>query len=1223
MNIKTILRASLANVGNSIVAAVVLFGLMQSASAQVFINEIHYDNTGSDTGEGIEVAGPAALDLTGWSLVLYNGSNGTVYNTLALSGPIPSQQGGFGTIAINLPSNGLQNGSPDGIALVDPSAAVVQFLSYEGTITTANGPAAGMTSTDIGVSESSSTPAGFSLQLVGTGSSYADFAWSAPQPDTFGAVNSGQTFAGGGSPFINEIHYDNTGSDTGEGVEVAGPAALDLTGWSLVLYNGSNGTVYNTLALSGPIPSQQGGFGTVAINLPSNGLQNGSPDGIALVDPSAAVVQFLSYEGTITTANGPAAGMTSTDIGVSESSSTPAGFSLQLVGTGSSYADFAWSAPQPDTFGAVNSGQTFGGGGSQIIINEVDADTAGTDMLEFVELYDSGAGNTPLDGLVVVFYSGSNDLSYASFDLDGQSTDAGGYFVLGNDGVVPSPDIDFGSNGLQNGADAVAIYQGDATDFENGTAVTEANLVDALVYDTNDADDAGLLVLLNAGQPQVNEDGSGNKDGQSNQRCPNGSGGSRNTGSYAQFAPTPGADNICVAPPSELKIHEVQGSGPASPEVGNTVVIEGIVVGDFQDGASGVNGDLDGFFVQEEDADVDADPQTSEGIFVFDGASPAVDVASGDAVRVEGVVSEFNGLTEITSFTGVTVTSSGNALPTAAVATLPVTSVDEFEAFEGMAVTFPEALVISDYFNFDRFGEIILTSTRHLTPTAEFEPGPLAVQAALDFPLDTIVLDDGRTIQNPDPAIHPDGLDFDLTNLFRGGDTVQDVSGVMHYAFGSYRVQPTQGANYFNDNPRTDQPDPVGGSVTVASFNVLNYFSTLDDSGPICGPLQNVGCRGADNPDEFTRQRDKIIAALTGIDAEVVGLIEIENHINDDALIDLVDGLNVATAPGTYDYVPSGVIGSDVIKVALIFQPASVSLLGDFAILDSSVDFRFDDDKNRPALAQSFKDNSTGGVFTVAVNHFKSKGAACDDIGDPDTGDGSGNCNLTRTGAAEALVDWLPMDPTGSGSENALIIGDLNAYDKEAPIDAIRDGGYVDLVDSFLGEDAYSFVFGGQTGYLDHALASPALNPQVTGVTVWHINADEPDLIDYDTSFKGPNQDAIYAPDAFRSSDHDPVIIGLELEAEIPPPFDVFGRGKGDKVNLTWTDTGADSYDVFRSDTAGGPYSLIGGTNNNVYVDRPVIPGETYYYVVQSVLGGASSPDSNEAKVVVPVRRRR
>ncbi|HLF88423.1 MAG TPA: ExeM/NucH family extracellular endonuclease, partial [Anaerolineales bacterium] len=442
--------------------------------------------------------------------------------------------------------------------------------------------------------------------------------------------------------------------------------------------------------------------------------------------------------------------------------------------------------------------------------------------------------------------------------------------------------------------------------------------------------------------------------------------------------------------------------------------------------------------------------------------------------------------------------------------------------------------------------------------------------AMQDFLLNRITLDDGRTNQNPDPAIHPDGNVFDLNNLFRGGDTVSNMTGVMDFAFSLYRIQPTQGADYTSLNPRTATPDDVGGNLKVASFNVLNYFTTLDNSGPICGPLANQDCRGADNATEFTRQRDKIIAALTAMDADIVGLIEIENHPGDVPTADLVGGLNDVMGAGTYDYIATGAIGTDAIRVAFIYKPASVSPVGAYAILDSSVDSRFLDNFNRPVLAQTFQDNLTGGIFTTAVNHLKSKGSDCNAVDDPDTGDGSGNCNLTRKAAAEALVDWLATDPTGSGDTDYLIIGDLNSYDKEDPIDAIMQGSddtlgtdddYTDLLFHFIGEFAYSFVFDGQLGYLDHALASSNLMHQVTGATIWHINADEPDLIDYDTTFKGPNQDAIYEPDAYRSSDHDPVIVGLELlhypftgffdPVANPPAFNEVKAGSGVPIKFS------------------------------------------------------------------------
>jgi predicted extracellular nuclease/2',3'-cyclic-nucleotide 2'-phosphodiesterase (5'-nucleotidase family) len=590
--------------------------------------------------------------------------------------------------------------------------------------------------------------------------------------------------------------------------------------------------------------------------------------------------------------------------------------------------------------------------------------------------------------------------------------------------------------------------------------------------------------------------------------------------------------SILITPLGVTAIHDVQGAGSASALVGIEVTVEGIVVGDFQDGTNGTFGDdMNGFHVQEEDGDADADPLTSEGIFVYDGSSPATDVTIGDKVTVTGFVSEFFGLTEITSFSGVSVLSGGNPLPTAASASLPVASIDEFEAFEGMRVTFSQPLVISEYFNFDRFGEIVLTSQRNLTPTAEVEPGPSAQAEAAEYLLDRITLDDGRTNQNPDPAIHPNGGDFDLDNLFRGGDTVQNVTGVMDYAFGLYRIQPTQGADYTNANPRPTAPDAVGGELTAATFNVLNYFTTLDDSGPICGPAGDQGCRDADNAEEFTRQRDKIIAAMATIDADIFGLMEIENHPGDVPTADLVDGLNTATAPGTYDFVATGAIGEDAIRQAIIYKPATVTPIGAFETLDSDDDPTFDDSLNRPMVVQTFMENASGAMFTAAVNHLKSKGSPCDAVGDPDTGDGSGNCNLTRTAAATAIVNYLATDPTGSGDADFLVMGDLNSYDKEGPIDVLIAGGFRDLVFDYEGEGAYSYVFDGQIGYLDYQMANAALSSQATGATVWHINADEPDLIDYDTSFKGPNQDAIYWPDAYRSSDHDPVIVGLDLTA--------------------------------------------------------------------------------------------
>ena len=585
--------------------------------------------------------------------------------------------------------------------------------------------------------------------------------------------------------------------------------------------------------------------------------------------------------------------------------------------------------------------------------------------------------------------------------------------------------------------------------------------------------------------------------------------------------------NVCDT--AFTPIYAIQGSGLSAAITGN-ITTQGVVVGDFE-GSAG----LSGFYLQ--DMNGDGDTATSDGIFVYTGSANLVN--AGQVVRVTGYARERYNQTAIngsnsnsSAVSAANVVQCGTASVAPAVVSLPVASQTDFEPFEGMLVTFPQELVISEYFNFDRYGEIVLTTNRQYTPTAVVEPGPDAVALAAEYALNRITLDDGRSVPNPDPAIHPNGNIFDLDNLFRGGDIVQNVTGVMGYDFSLWRIQPTQGADYTSVNPRTAQPDDVGGNIKVASANVLNYFTTLND-------------RGANTDEELARQRAKIVAELVAIDADVVGLMEIEN--NTAAIADLVAGLNDAMGAGTYALVDTGVIGTDAIKVAFIYKPTSVSLVGDFAILDSSVDARFIDTKNRPALAQTYMDNETGGVFTVVVNHLKSKGSDCNDVGDPDLLDGAGNCNLTRKAAAEALVDWLATDPTGSGDNDYLIIGDLNSYDKEDPIDAILAGAddtlgtaddYTDMNYAFQGEYAYSYVFDGQVGYLDHALASAGLVDEITGVTEWHVNADEPDLIDYDMTYKADAQDALYEPNAYRASDHDPIIIGLNVCDEIAPKFD-------------------------------------------------------------------------------------
>jgi hypothetical protein len=716
--------------------------------------------------------------------------------------------------------------------------APIQFLSYEGTFTASGGVADGMVSEDIGVSEPYYTPVGYSLQLSGTGSTYGDFTWQSAAPATFGAVNTGQTFSGSGDkPFINEIHYDNTGTDTGEAIEVAGPAGFDLDGWTIVLYNGYNGTTYGTGHLSGTIPDLQNGFGVVVVDFPTNGIQNGSPDGLALV---------------------------------------------------------------------------------------------------------------------------SSDL----------------------------------------------------------------------------------------------------------------------------------------------------------------VTTMGVVTADFQKSS-----ELSGFFVQ--DLSGDKDPSTSDGVFVYHRDYWGYDVSVGDVVRFTAEVSEYSGLTELSNVADLTVCGTGSVNPTKVF--LPVSSMADWESVEGMLVDMPQKLYVSGNYDQGHYGEIDLSFNWPLdNPTNVVWPGSQAVALQEANDLDRIQLDDASGYSNP--SWLPYFYDIPGYRTLRTGDTTkQKVTGVIGYAYGDYELHPTVPVEFQPKNPRPDSAPNVGGSLQVAAFNVLNYFTTIDHGSPICGPLGDQDCRGADSDYEFGRQKAKIVAAISKMDADVVGLMEIENYPGDVPTADLVSGLNDATAAGTYDYIATGAIGSDAIRVALIYKPGTVEPVGDFAILDSSVDPTFNDEKNRPALAQTFRELATGEEFTVAVNHLKSKGSDCDSLGDPDTGDGQGNCNLTRLSAAEALVNWLMSDPTDSGDPDFLITGDLNSYAMEDPITAIKAMGYLDLIDEFNGEGwkggAYSYNYYSQSGYLDQALANAGLASQVSGAAFWHINADEPSALDYNSY----NQSQLYQPDEFRSSDHDPVLVGLNL----------------------------------------------------------------------------------------------
>lgn len=682
--------------------------------------------------------------------------------------------------------------------------------------------------------------------------------------------------------------------------------------------------------------------------------------------------------------------------------------------------------------------------------------------------------------------------------------------------------------------------------------------------------------------------------------------------------------------PSDVKIHEVQGNGDTSPLVGQLVTVEAIVVGDFQEGDADTGRNLDGFYLQEEDADADGNALTSEGIFVYEGVFDTDnDVNVGDLVRVTGTVDEFFGETQIDTVTSINIVSSNNTLPTAATVTLPAagTTLSEdddvqpnLEHHEGMLVSFADTLTINEMYQLDRFNEIkLVQGERPEQFTQSNTPSVAGYEAHLqDVGARQITYDDGLNVQNA-PIGNLDGFQgFADGNAPSMGDTIDNLTGVLDYKWAgngasgaTWRVRSTEdGENTFDDsNPRPAAPANVGGDLKVAAFNVLNYFATIDDGSTNtaigAGPrgaddltrFSDTGLAGTDSRAEIERQTDKLVTSMLEIDADIYGLTELENDFlsgaSGNAIETLVQELNAVAGPGTFDWVDPGqrfVDVSDAISVGAIYKPASVSIAPGTSVAvlnDADLPASFAGETifdgpstNRAPIAVTFEENATGEAFTLAVNHFKSKGSIFSESGNTAAGDGAGNNNQIRLEAAQAVDEWLQTDPTGSGDDDFLILGDLNAYAQEDPIVALEDAGYTDLAEAFE-PDGFSFVFDGQVGTLDYAMANPDLFTQVTGATTWNINADEADALDYNLDFgRDPNYFDGSTP--YRSSDHDPIIVGLDLQA--PAPERLLVEGSENRDYLVGSDeaeiiagrggfgdllAGGDGEDIFYFDTIG------------------------------------------------------
>lgn len=571
----------------------------------------------------------------------------------------------------------------------------------------------------------------------------------------------------------------------------------------------------------------------------------------------------------------------------------------------------------------------------------------------------------------------------------------------------------------------------------------------------------------------------------------------------------PGETDLGQCGDSHLLPHDVQGSASVSPLNNQVVIMEAVVTADFR--ASNL---LRGVFVQSPEYEYDDDARSSEAVFVYD-PNGLMRAPIGQRVRLLATVNEYSAQTQLTQVQAWKACGSDNSVNALSL-NLPLSENDSLESYEGMLVRTAQELAVNDSYNLARYGELVLSFGGRLwQPTELVSPGAAAMQLQAQNNARRILLDDASSAQNPAPIIYPaPSLSYD--NSVRVGDTVRSFTAVLSEAFGHYRLQPTEPLLFERVNQRREAPKRTPQStMRIASFNVLNYFNGDGKGGGF--PTS----RGANTAQEFARQREKIANALLALDADIIGLMEIENDGDEDdsALADLVNALNQRSTTGpVWQRVLTGQLGSDEIRVALIYRSDRVLTQGAAQRLDTGVFAH----GNRVPLSQRFAQASSAQVVRVVVNHFKSKGSCPSDTANAnaDRGDGQSCWNALRTQAALELSQWL-NDNSGANERTALI-GDFNAYLMEDPIRAFIAQGYQTVSEA----GAYSYVFDGQSGQLDHGLVNGKAKNEIVQVKHWNINADEPRALDYNLEFKTVEQQlSLYGNGPYRSSDHDPLVI--------------------------------------------------------------------------------------------------
>jgi 5'-nucleotidase len=787
---------------------------------------------------------------------------------------------------------------------------------------------------------------------------------------------------------------------------------------------------------------------------------------------------------------------------------------------------------------------------------------------KFVELYNSSDAPVSLAGWSLQYRSASATTAPTGVAaLSGLIPAKGHYLVQGgsnNGGAagadLPAPDlVATGINPSGTTGTIILAKQPTAVALGTGSLVEPAGVADLLGYGAS-----------NTFETQPAQAPAGNADVKSFNRAA-GADSNNNaadfslsatitpTGSRSTTTPDPTLDPTPTPDPIDRTIAEIQGTGTESPLTGTTVITAGRVTAVF------ATGGLNGYYLQTPGTGGDltaTNHAASDGIFVYSPATVA-SVQAGDHVRVTGTVAEYFGMTQlnVTAASGLTRMTEPAEEVKATTFTLPANETFR-ESLEGMLLAPQGPLTVSDNYSLNQYGEIGLAggNTPLVQPTAVAPYGTAEYIATVaGNAARGIKLDDGSSTNFlKDASTKAQVLPYlTATDPVRVGSPVTFTTNVvLGYANNSWKLQPLTHLTEANKgavqpatfgDTRAEAPTAVGGNLKIASFNVLNYFPTTGDTLSGCTYYEDRagnpvtvrgGCdaRGAANAENFERQQDKIVAAITKAGADVVTLMEVENSAQfgrnrDDALAKLVDALNIET-PGIWDYVRSPanappLADEDMIRTAFIYKKAAAEPVGESVIHNDTTAFA----SARKPLAQVFKPvgGGAGTEFIAVANHFKSKGSAATP---DDTDKGQGASNLARTAQAKSLLEFAKSLQQSKGLDKVFLIGDFNSYAKEDPINVLTAEGYVNQDEKAHNADGsakHSYLFDGTVGSLDHILASPAANAAVTGADIWNINSVESVALEY--SRYNNNVTDYYAPDQFRASDHDPVIVGLNLES--------------------------------------------------------------------------------------------